>query len=60
MHEIQSQTAPIPYQHYRAEAARLRSEAIRAAFQRLGRFFRGRARQGAQGYGALSGAGCGQ
>lgn len=60
MHEIQQRTAPIPYEHYRAEAARLRREAITAAFRRLGQLLAGRGRRAERGYRALTGAGCGQ
>lgn len=59
MYEMQARTAPIPYAHYRAEAARLRRQAIDEAFARLRRLLQ-RRRQGDRGYGGLSGAGCGQ
>jgi hypothetical protein len=55
-------SAPIAYERYKADAARLRSQAIAEAFGRLRRLFgrRGPAASTGGRYGALGVAGCGQ
>ena len=58
MHEHRARTAPIPYEHYQAEAVRLRREAIRRPVRPAGAAVARRPAR--QGYGAVSGAGCGQ
>ena len=55
-----SERASIPYEHYKAEAARLRREAMAAMFGQLGRLWRRPARQGSPSYGGGSGLATGQ
>jgi hypothetical protein len=60
MHEIRNRAAPIDYERYRAEAARLGSEAIADAFRRLGRLIVGRRHADRLYDGRFVPAGCGQ
>lgn len=59
MHETSMPSAPIPYAHYKAEAARLRREAMADFIGRLGRWWR-RPAVTKTAYATALGSGCGQ